>query len=200
MNKQEYSSSIKKTPFNYLLSKKMGALIDSGMLYPEIYKKCFDENYIGIESLQRRREVTNVLYERLNSLDSTLLHAFVNDSISTSRFLLVYAIAKTDRLFSEFLLSVFRDAVSGQKEKITLSDFDDFFISVQEKNVAVSKWSPKTIDDIGTSYRNILVESGLCRRVRKTLIPTRPVVSPLIAQHIDQIGDHVYLQALLGAN
>lgn len=159
----------------------MGALIDSGMLYPEIYKKCFDENYIGIESLQRRREVTNVIYERLNSLDSTLLHAFVNDSISTSRFLLVYAIAKTDRLFSEFLLSIFRDAISGQKDKITLSDFDDFFISVQEKNVAVSKWSPKTIDDIGTSYRNILVESGLCKRIRKTLIPTRPVVSPLIS-------------------
>ena len=199
MNKQDYSSSIKKTPYNYLLSKKIGVLLDKGLLYPEIYKKCFDENYVGISSLQRRREVTNTIYGRLAVFDPFLLHSFVSDSISTSRFLLAYAIAKTDRLFSEFLLTVYRDATSGKKEKITLTDFDDFFLSVQEKNPIDAKWSPKTIDDLGTGYRNILVQSGLCSRVRKTLLPQKAILSPAITQHIEQIGDYVYLQALLGA-
>lgn len=198
MNKPEYSSAIKKTPYNYLISKKIGQLIESGLIYPEIYKKCFDENMVGIESEQRRREVTNIVYERLSALDQTLLSFFLHDSISTSKFLLVYAIAKTDKLFFEFLLSIYREAILGDKHYISISDFDDFFSGIKEKNIFVAKWTATTIRDLATGYRNILVESGLCNRTRKMMVPNSIIVNPSVFQHIKDIGDEVYLKAILG--
>ena len=198
MNKPEYSSSLKKTPFDYLISKKIGSMIGDGLLYKDIYHKCFDENLVGIESEQRRREVTNVVYERIHQLDEQLLSYFLNDSLSTSKFVLVYAIAKTDRLFSEFLLSVYREAILGDKHYISISDFQDFFASIKQKNLFVAKWTDTTIRDLATGYRNVLVESGLCSRVKKTMVPNGIIVNPSAVQHIEEIGDKVYLQAILG--
>ncbi len=61
MNKKPYSSAIKKTPFKYTISKKIAKLMLDGMDRNEVYKKCFDENYIEIDSVERRREITNVI-------------------------------------------------------------------------------------------------------------------------------------------
>ena len=73
MNRKPYSSAIKKTPFNYPIAKKIAKLMLDGLDREEIYTKCFDENYIEIESPDRRREITNVIYNRLVILDDYLL-------------------------------------------------------------------------------------------------------------------------------
>ena len=76
MNRKPYSSAIKKTPFKYPIAKKIAKLMLDGLDYDELYEKCFGENYVEIESLERRREVTNVIYNRLCSLDEFLLKEF----------------------------------------------------------------------------------------------------------------------------
>lgn len=73
MNRKPYSSAIKKTPFKYPIAKKIAKLMLDGLDREEIYTKCFDENYIEIESPDRRREITNVIYNRLVILDDFLL-------------------------------------------------------------------------------------------------------------------------------
>ncbi len=72
MNKKPYSSAIKKTPFKYPIAKKISKLILDGLDRNEVYTRCFEENYVEIESKERRREVTNVIYKRLCVLDSFL--------------------------------------------------------------------------------------------------------------------------------
>jgi hypothetical protein len=198
MNKKEYSSAIKKTPFNYLDAKIIAGLMEKGLIYDAVYKECFDKNLVNVQSLQRRGEVINVVHERLQELDSFLLSVFLHGSITTSKFLLVYAIAKDDRLFSEFLLTVYREAILGEKHYISIADFDDFFASAKEKNAFVAKWAATTIRDLSTGYRNILVESGLCARVKKNMVPRSIIVDPAVFDHIKAIGDQVYLQAILG--
>lgn len=198
MNKKEYSSAIKKTPFNYLNAEVVGTLMEKGCIYDALYQECFSNNLVNIQSLQRRGEVINVTYERLLNLDSYLLSSFLHGSITTSKFLLVYAIAKNDRLFSEFLLTVYREALLGDKHYISIADFDDFFESVKEKNIYVAKWTSTTIRDLSTGYRNILVESGLCNRVKKNMVPNAIIVDPSVFEHIKSLGDQVYLQAILG--
>jgi hypothetical protein len=198
MNKPEYSSAIKKTPYNYLISLKIGKLMNKGLSYPAVYKKCFDENAVGIPSPDRRREVTNVVYERLIGIDQRLLDPFVNGSIATSKFILAYAIAKKDRLFSEFLLTVYRGALLGEKKYISIPDMDDFFLSIKGKNPDVAKWTVTTLRDLATGYRNILVESGLGSRNKKNIYVNHIIVSPEVVKTISEVGDEVYLQALLG--
>ena len=201
MNRKPYSSAIKKTPFKYPIAKKIAKLMLEGLDYDEIYKRCFEENYIEIDSLERRREVTNVVYNRLCSLDDYLLNEFYSGDIATSKYILVYAIAKTDSLFFDFLFERYRDALmNSERHYLSIDDFDDFFESKKQSDLIVSKWGQFTLQCLTKGYRNILVESGLGRRERKTIVVERVMIHPAVEEHIELIGDKDYLKATLGGD
>lgn len=201
MNRKPYSSAIKKTPFKYPIAKKIAKLMLDGLDHDEVYNKCFNENYVEIESEERRREVTNVLYNRLSSLDEFLLKEFYNGDVATSKFILVYAIAKTDTLFFDFLFERYRDALMNQERNyLSIDDFDDFFESKKQSDLIVAKWGKFTLQCLTKGYRNILVDSGLGRRERKTIIAERMMIHPEVEEHIRLIGDNDYLKAVLGGD
>lgn len=198
MEQSKTTSTIKKNPFNYLRSKMIAEMIIEGLDKHQIYDKCFHENQIEIESLERRREITNELYRRLINLDSFLLKSFLTLDIITSKFILVYAIAKTDQLFFEFLSETYRDALLSEKKYISMDDFDKFFISKRETNPTVASWSPKTIELLSKGYRKLLVDSTLGVRKVKNIYVNKMIIHPEIAKYIEKIGDFNYLQAILG--
>ncbi len=198
MNKKPYSSAIKKTPYQYVISKKIAKLMLEGLDRSEVYKKCFNENYIEVDSLERRREITNVVYDRLLELDEFLLKQFYEEDVSSSKFILVYAIAKNDSLFFDFMFEVYRDTLLGDKKYISIDDFDIFFESKKQSDPIVSKWGHFTIDQLSKGYRNILKESGLGHRVKKNIYVDKAMIHPSIQEHIELIHDNEYIQALLG--
>lgn len=201
MNRKPYSSAIKKTPFKYPVAKKIAKLMLDGLDRDEIYQKCFDDNYVEIESLERRREVTNVVYNRLIALDEFLLKEFYNGDIATSKYILVYAIAKTDTLFFDFLFERYREALMNpERHYLSIDDFDDFFESKKQVDLIVAKWGKFTLQCLTKGYRNILVDSGLGRRERKTIICERMMIHPAVEGHIELIGDKDYLKATLGGD
>lgn len=201
MNRKPYSSAIKKTPFKYPIAKKIAKLMLDGLDRDEVYKRCFDENYIEVESLERRREITNVIYSRLCSLDDFLLNQFYNADVTTSKFILVYAIAKTDSLFFDFLFEKYREALMSENRKyLSMDDFDDFFESKKQTDLIVAKWGKFTLECLTKGYRNILVDSGLGRRERKNITVSRVIIHPVVEEHIELIGDKDYLKAMLGGD
>lgn len=201
MNRKPYSSAIKKTPFKYPIAKKIAKLMLDGLDRDEIYHRCFDENFIEVESLERRREITNVLYNRLCALDEFLLNQFYNADVATSKFILVYAIAKTDSLFFDFLFEKYRDALMSENRKyLSMGDFDEFFASKKQTDLIVAKWGKFTLDCLTKGYRNILVDSGFGRREKKNIIVNRVMIHPAVEEHIELIGDKDYLKAMLGGD
>ncbi|MCI6014851.1 MAG: DUF1819 family protein [Coprobacillus sp.] len=198
MYKKPYSSAIKKTPFKYTIAKKIAKLILDGLDRNEVFEKCYIDNYIEIDSVQRRKEITNVIYERLIQLDNYLLNQFYDGDVITSKFILAYAIAKSDSLFFEFLFEVYRDALLSDKKYISIDDFEAFFESKKESDVIVSEWGHFTIDQLSKGYRNILVESGLGYRVKRNIVVEKVMIHPEVQEHIRLINDKEYLQALLG--
>lgn len=200
MNRKPYSSAIKKTPFKYPIAKRISKLMLDGLDRNEVYDKCFNENYVEIESLERRREVTNVLYERLCALDNYLLSEFYNSDVATSKFLLVYAIAKTDSLFFDFLFEKYREALMSERNYLSIDDFDSFFESKKEIDLIVRKWGKFTLDDLTKGYRNILVDSGLGTRSKKNIVVNKVMIHPAVEDHINDIGDHEYIKAILGGD
>lgn len=201
MNRKPYSSAIKKTPFKYPVAKKIAKLMLDGLDYDELYNKCFNDNYVEIESEERRREVTNVLYNRLSSLDEYLLKEFYNGDVATSKFILVYAIAKTDSLFFDFMFEKYRDALmNSERNYLSIDDFDRFFESKSQSDLIVAKWGKFTLECLTKGYRNILVESGLGRRERRNIVVERMMIHPAVEEHIGLIGDKDYLKAMLGGD
>ena len=198
MNRKPYSSAIKKTPFKYPIAKKIAKLMLDGLDREEIYIECFDNNYIEIESPDRRREITNVVYSRLVALDEFLLSQFNNGDVSTSKFILAYAIAKTDTLFYDFMMEVYRDALLGDKNYLSIDDFDQFFETRKQTDLIVSKWGDHTLRCLTKGYRNILVDSGLGVRERRNIVVERVMIHPAVEKHIAEIGDGEFLQVMLG--
>lgn len=199
MNKKPYSSAIKKTPFKYPVAKKIAKLMLDGKDRTEISRLCCDENYIEIDSADRRREITNVIYARLCSLDEYLLSEFYNGDVATSKFILVYAIAKTDTLFFEFLFEKYREALlSNERHYLSVGDFDEYFESKKQSDLIVAKWGQYTLECLTKGYRNILVDSGLGRRERKNIIVEKMMIHPSVEEHIRLIGDGDFIKAALG--
>lgn len=198
MNKKNYSSAIKKTPFKYPIAKKIAGLMLDGLDRKEIYTKCFNNDYIEIESLDRRREITNVIYERLASLDAFLLSQLYSGDVTTSKFILAYAITKTDTLFYEFMLEEYRDALVGDKNYLSTDDFDMFFENKKQTNLVVSKWGEHTLRCLTKGFRNILVDSGLGVRERRNIVVKRMMIHPIVEEHIADIHDTDFLQIMLG--
>ena len=198
MNRKPYSSAIKKTPFKYPIAKKIAKLMLDGMDREEIYVKCFDENYIEIESPDRRREIVNVIYNRLVALDDYLLSQFYDSDVATSKFILAYAIAKTDTLFFDFMMEVYRDALLNEKNYLSIDDFDQFFETKKQTDLIVAKWGDHTLQCMTKGYRNILVDSGLGARNRRNIIVERMMIHPSVEEHIIEIGDKEFLQVMLG--
>lgn len=191
-------STIKKNPFNYLKSKRIAKMIIDGFDKHQVYKKCYYENVLDIKSNERRREITNEIYKRLINLDPFLLKAFVSLDIITSKFILVYAIAKVDKLFSEFLFETYRNALLSEKKYISMDDFDSFFNSKKETDKIVEYWSDTTIELLSKGYRKLMVDSTLGIRVIKNIHVNKMVIHPEVYKHIKKIGDYKYLQAILG--
>ena len=198
MNRKPYSSAIKKTPFKYTIAKKIAKLMLDGLDRVEVYEECFYKNYIEIESEERRREITNVLYARLSILDRYLLSEFYNGDVATSKFILAYSIAKTDALFFDFLAEVYREALLGDKHYLSMDDFDSFFATKKQSDLIVSQWGDFTFQCLTKGYRNILVDSGLGTRERRTIRVERMMIHPAVEEHIAEIGDKEFLQIMLG--
>lgn len=198
MDNQKHTSAIKKTPYKYYIAKKIADLIYKGLDRIEVYNECFSNNLIQVDSLERRREVTNVIYDRLILLDKYLLEQFLYGDIVTSKFILVYATAKSDSLFLDFLFEVYREALLNEKQYISLDDFDLFFLGKKENNSTVNSWGAYTIDQLGKGYRNILVESGLGKREKRNILVHKILIHPEVINHLKLIKDEIYLKAILG--
>lgn len=192
------ASTIKKNPFNYQRSKMVAQMIVDGFDKNQIYEQCCTFNKIEVPSFSRRREITNEIYRRLVSLDSVLLKAMLNHDIITSKFILVYAIAKVDHLFYEFLSITYRDALLSEKKYISRDDFDNFFLIKKETDLVVSSWSPVTIELLAKGYRKMLVDSNLGIRKVKNIHVKKMFIHPDVAKYIETIGDFSFLQAILG--
>lgn len=198
MNKSKTVSTIKKNPLNYLKSKMVAEMVYKGMDKNQIFNECFNENRIDIKSLERRREITNEIYRRISNLDSYLIKEFLEQDIITSKLILIYAIAKTDGLFFEFLVEVYRNTILGDKQYISMDDFDRFFQAKKETDLVVSKWSTTTIEQLAKGYRKLLIDASLGVRNIKNIYVTKPMIHPSVMKHIEKIGDYKYLQAILG--
>ena len=180
------------------IAKKIAKLMLDGKEYSEIYEECYTNNYIEIEFPDRRREITNVIYGRLSALDPYLLSEFYDGDVATSKFILAYSIAKTDTLFFDFMAEIYREALLGDKHYLSIDDFDNFFAVKKQSDLIVAKWGDFTLHCLTKGYRNILVDSGLGIRERRTIKVERMMIHPNVEEYIASIGDKEYLQAMLG--
>lgn len=194
----EYKSTIKSRPYLYKETKKAVSLINKGLDVDGIKGKSLEDNIFQLESEARKKEVASIITSRIKVLDSYILNKIENSNIETSKILVLYAIAKTDRLFFEFLNEVYKEKIVLKDFYIRDKDFSVFFQSKKEQSEKVASWSEYTFKKLKQVYIRILFESGLIGNQKGDREIVVPIIDSDIKEYLYEIGSKPYADAILG--
>ena len=100
---QEYSATLTGGPFLYNESKIIGKYLLDGEDPTILRKKNISDNLIKYKKVNSISRVNSPIFTRLLVLSKEQLDFFVKADIQQSKYMLVYAIMKTDRLVKEFV-------------------------------------------------------------------------------------------------
>jgi hypothetical protein len=196
--KLEYKSTIKSRPFFFKETKKTAELINQGFRCFEIKDKARNDNIFQVNTEARRSEIASIVLQRLKALDDFLIEKIVNGEIGTSKQVVIYAIMKTDRLFFEFMYEVFREKILLKDFTLQDKDFNIFFYRKKEQSERVASWTDYTFYKLKQVYIRILFEAGFIKNQKNDREIAKPIVEEDVVQHLKEIGDTKYLNALIG--
>jgi hypothetical protein len=194
----EYRSTIKSMAYLYIETKKAASLIKQGFKEFEIKDMSVKDNIFQMKSEARKKEVASMVLKRLKSLDDFLISKLASGDLETSKQIVVYAIMKTDRLFFEFMNEVYRDKNILKEKYITDSDFNVYFQKKCEQSDTVAAWKEYTFYKLKQVFIRILFEAGFIKNQKGDKEINMPIIGYDLVQHLKEIGDDIYLKAMLG--
>ncbi len=194
----EYRSTIKARSYLYLELRKAASLYLQGFSIDDIRQKALDENIFSLKTKNRIREIASTVLERLEVLDEMLIDKLVNGNLETSKQIALYAILKTDKLFFEFMQEVYKNKYLIRDFIITDKDFAIFFQRKVEQSQRVAGWKDYTLYKLKQVYKRILTEAGFVKKNKRNVEIIKPLIEQELADHLNEKGDGIYLQAMLG--
>jgi hypothetical protein len=192
-----YTTALKSKPYFFKETSEAINLKYQGLTNNDIKKKIIEENIFRYKTESRKKEVASTILKRLTSLDEYIINEFNNSSIEQKKFIILYAILKTDRLFFEFMIEVFREKFLKRDYKLKDIDFEMFFRDKAIQSETVDKWQEYTLYKLKQVYIRILFEASMINDQEERKIQ-RPIVSRNIVDHLVSKGDEIYMKAMLG--
>jgi len=181
----------------YIETKKASSLVLQGFKDLEIIEMSIKDNIFQMKSETRKKEVASTILKRLKGLDEFFLDKLANGDLETSKQIVVYAIMKTDRLFFEFMSEVYKDKIILKEKYIADSDFNVYFERKCEQSDSVAAWKEYTFYKIKQVVTRILFEAGFIKNQKDDKEINIPIINYDLAQHLKEIGDCIYLEAML---
>lgn len=191
----EYSSAMTGAAFMLFEFKQLAALKEQGDSDEEIRRKTLQENLFQYEKLSSLKRGLPSILRRINAIDSPLRLMVINESFEIARVINLYAIMKTDRLFFEFMDEVISEKLRTNNYIFELRDINLFFTVKSEQDNSIAGWTQSTIQKLKQVYIRILVETGMLKD-KKAGELNRLLLDEKVQQHIIQIGDSKYIQAI----
>lgn len=195
---EDYKSTIKSRPFLYLETKKVANLINKGFNAFEIKEKSLKENIFQVKTEMRKKEIASIIITRLKDLDLFLVEKIVKGDSDTSKIIVLYSIMKTDRLFFEFMYEVYREKIILYDHYLTDKDFNLFFDIKKQQSSKVASWNDYTFYKLKQVFIRIIYEAGLIKNQKGNREINQIYIDLEVKQFIKDIGDQVYLEALVG--
>lgn len=156
-----YTLQLSYLPFWFFETKKMAELMLDGLDKKEIMALALKDNIFQLNTEKRRKEAVNTIFRRLDGFSNELLEKFLQVDSDSARIFVLIAILKTDLLFFEFIMEVFRDHMILGNNKLDDADFVIFFENKALQSEKVASWSETTLKRIKMGYKNALKESNL---------------------------------------
>lgn len=194
----EYSAGLTAEPFLYIETKIIVNYLLDGFEINELKKKNIDENLIKYKSQSSLKRVNSPIFRRLSVLSKYELKQFVNADLETSKYILLYAIMKTDRLVFEFINEIYKEKLILRKEYIDKVEFDSFLEDKKIYSELLAKMSESTTGKLRQVVFKILLDSGLVQKEKDRFKIIRPLLKQSFIDMIESKGDKEYIIAIQG--
>jgi len=173
----DYSATLSGNPFLFFEAKTVASMILNGKSQDLILKSIFEENLFQYKTTKSIPKRVNTIFRRLDGLDPKILERLVSGSVEEGKLIVLLIIARSDRLFREFLREIYCEKIQLRGETLTEGDLNRFFNAKAELSPKIASWTTPAIKKLKQVYLNILVGSGLLNnRKDKRICP--PLLDP----------------------
>ena len=198
MQNQEYTATNTGRPFSFKAMIIGAKLKADGYTDKEIREKSKNENIFQSRSEHQRIKTASTVNKRLNMLDEQLINKLINGDSTTIKQIIIYSIMKSDRFFFEFMDEVYKDKIILKEFTIKDSDINIFIKRKQEQIPQIAQWTESTLKKLKAQYLTMLQEANFIKRINGAIEIIPPVIDPFLYNHLLEIGDEVYVQAMIG--
>ena len=195
---EDYSAKLTGEPFLYNETKIIAQYLLEGISPEELKQKNKNENLIKYKSPKSIVRVNSPIFKRLAVMDEEMLDEFVHSDIETSKYILLYAIMKTDRLVKDFIIEVYKDKLFMRKDYIEKFDIDNWY----EEKCILSKMLRERTESTTAKLKQVLMkilqDSGLVIKEKNKFRIVRPLLKEKYISMLDKRGDIEYAKAVGG--
>ena len=127
-----------------------------------------------------------------------MLEEFVCSDIETSKYILLYAIMKTDKLVRDFVVEVYKDKLYMRKEYIEKCDIDNQYKKKCILSRTLKERTESTAAKLKQVIMKILQDSGLVIKEKDRYRIIRPLLKEKFIAMLEKNGDIEYAKAMGG--
>lgn len=196
---EDYSAKLTGEPFLYNETKIIGEYLLSGENAQELKRKNIEENLIKHKKLGSIKRANAPIFRRLEIMNNEILENFVYSDVETSKYLLVYAIMKTDKLVRDFIVEVYKEKIVLRNEYIEKYDIDRWYEIKKESSILLKSKSEITNNKLKQVIMKILQDSGLvAKETNKKFRIIKPILNDKFINLLEDNGDIEYAKAIGG--
>ena len=131
-------------------------------------------------------------------MNKELLEEFVCADIETSKYILLYAIMKTDKLVRDFVIEVYKDKLYMRKDYIERFDIDNWYEEKCILSSTLRERTEATSAKLKQVIMKIMQDSGLVIKEKDRFKVVRPLLKEKFISMLDKNGDMEYAKAIGG--
>ena len=195
---EDYSAKLTGEPFLYNETKIIGRYLLEGANEEELKKQNIEENLIKHKKISSVKRVNAPIFRRLKVMSKEMLEEFVCSDIETSKYILLYAIMKTDKLVRDFVIEVYKDKLYMRKEYIEKCDIDNWYEEKCILSRTLKERTESTAAKLKQVIMKILQDSGLVIKEKNMYRIMRPLLKEKFIAMLEKNGDIEYAKAIGG--
>lgn len=161
-----------------------------------IIQKSISDNIFMVNTERRRKELAYKIIARMAVLDDYLIEQLANSPYNTAALLSLYALMKTDRMTFEFMNEVIKDKIELMNYRLTDIELNQFILCKAQQDELVAKWKDSNKIQVKSALRKIITDAGIIRDLGSVLMIMPPILDKQIYNHIVELGDKQYLEAM----
>lgn len=174
------------------------AYLDCGCDWERTKEKVLKENILSKEKVSTAKRYFSLIKERLETLNTAELHAFVNGSVSTQRTLVLLAICKAYSFIYDFINEYVRECFYNLQEKVTHTVFNEFYNEKKYIHPELENVTEKSVYKMRQVLFRILEQTEIIESANDGTI-RRPYLPPELEEMIVK-DDAKWLAVFLYSN